>query len=80
MKERELVFEETVYEDVRNNKYPAVFIAWENVEGYLGEPHSGDPEQDATLVFGLLLAGAPNWVKDAPGWTDEHGWGLYYIL
>ncbi len=28
---------------------------------------------------GLLEAGAPAWVKDAPGWVDEKGWGLYHV-
>lgn len=28
------------------------------------------------LVAYLLEHGAPDWVRDAEGWIDEHGWGL----
>lgn len=72
-----LRYEETVYEDVRCNKFPAVFVYWPEVERFLGEPHTGDADQEERLVRGLLSAGAPAWVQDAVGWGDEYGWGLY---
>lgn len=76
--EEEMVLshEKTTYDDGRW-EYPAVFVRWGDVEEYLGGPHTGDWEQDKRLVEGLLAAGAPAWVEDAPGWTDEEGWGLY---
>ena len=71
-----LAWERTVYSDGRQ-EYPAVYVRWGDVTAYLGCPHEGDPVQDARLVQGLLESGAPTWVQDAPGWIDEHGWGLY---
>lgn len=72
-----LSWEHTVYCDGHGGEYPAVRIRWSDVEELLGESHAGGPEQDEELVTGLLNAGAPHWVKDAPGWIDELGWGLY---
>ena len=71
-----LVWQRTVYSDGRRD-YPAVYVRWDDVTAYLGRPHEGDPDQDERLVRGLLESGAPDWVQDAPGWIDEHGWGLY---
>ena len=71
-----LVWQRTVYSDGRRD-YPAVYVRWDDVTAYLGRPHEGDPDQDERLVRGLLDSGAPDWVQDAPGWIDEHGWGLY---
>ena len=71
-----LVWQRTVYSDGRQ-EYPAVYVRWDDVTAYLGQPHEGDPDQDARLIRGLLESGAPDWVQDAPGWIDEHGWGLY---
>ena len=71
-----LAWQRTTYSDGRQ-EYPAVYVRWDDVTTYLGRPHEGDPDQDARLVQGLLESGAPDWVQDAPGWIDEHGWGLY---
>jgi hypothetical protein len=71
-----LVWQRTTYSDARQ-EYPAVYVRWDDVTAYLGCPHEGDPVQDARLIQGLLESGAPTWVQDAPGWIDEHGWGLY---
>jgi hypothetical protein len=71
-----LVWQRTTYSD-GHQEYPAVYVRWDDVTAYLGRPHDGDPDQDARLVQGLLESGAPDWVQDAPGWIDEHGWGLY---
>ena len=71
-----LVWQRTTYSD-GHQEYPAVYVRWGDVTAYLGCPHEGDPVQDARLVQGLLESGAPAWVQDAPGWIDEHGWGLY---
>jgi len=71
-----LVWQRTTYSD-GNQEYPAVYVRWEDVTAYLGRPYEGDSEQDECLVQGLLESGAPAWVQDAPGWIDEHGWGLY---
>jgi len=70
-------FKMGVYSDGRGNDFPAVFVYWPEVERYLGERHTGDADQDERLVRGLIEAGAPAWVKNAPGWVDEDGWGLY---
>ncbi len=71
-----LVWQRTTYSD-GHQEYPAVYVRWDDVTAYLGRPHEGDPDQDERLVRGLLESGAPDWVQDAPGWIDEHGWGLY---
>jgi len=71
-----LVWKRTTYSD-GNQEHPAVYVRWDDVAAYLGRPHDGDPDQDALLVQGLLESGAPDWVQDAAGWIDEHGWGLY---
>jgi hypothetical protein len=70
-----LVWKKTTYGNA--SQYPAVFVRWDDVTAYLGQPHEGDPDQDERLIQGLLESGAPDWVKDAPGWIDELGWGLY---
>jgi hypothetical protein len=72
-----LRYKNTTYSDGRGGEYPAILVSWAEVTKFLGELHTGDPEQDERLVDGLLAAGAPDWVREAPGWIDEHGWGLY---
>lgn len=66
------------YNDGHGRLYNAVHLTWTEVEEILGEPHTGDPEQDDALVRHLLLhESAPEWVEDADeGWVDEEGWGL----
>lgn len=42
----------------------------------LGRYYAEDEEDDQTLLDHLLSLGAPKWVQEAEGWTDDHGWGL----
>lgn len=67
---------ETRYSDGFGRDHEALHLPWHYVEDVLGEPHSGDPEQDRALVAHLRARGAPEWVTDAEGWVDEKGWGL----
>jgi len=57
-------------------EYEAIQIPWDTVRAILGHDHTGDSDEDRRLVDALLAAGAPEWVRDAEGWVDEHGWGL----
>jgi len=57
-------------------EHEAIQIPWDTVRAILGHDHTGDPDEDRRLVDALLAAGAPEWVRDAQGWVDEHGWGL----
>jgi hypothetical protein len=70
----------TVYEttcgDGRGGLCEAIQIPWADVENILGHPHEGSSEDDEALVAYLLAHGAPDWVREAEGWVDEHGWGL----
>lgn len=65
----------TTYSDGRA-EYEAIQLTWQRVREILGRDHRGDPEDDEVLVAYLLEHGAPDWVRDAEGWIDEHGWGL----
>ena len=58
-------------------EHEAIQIPWDTVRAILGHDHTGAPDEDRRLVEALIAAGAPDWVQDAPGWIDEHGWGLY---
>ena len=58
-------------------EHEAIQIPWDTVQAILGHDHTGDPDEDRRLVDALLAAGAPEWVRDAEGWVDEHGWGIY---
>ena len=62
----------------RPGTFEAVQIPWPEVEAFLGRPFGPDGilADEAILVAALLDAGAPGWVRDAEGWTDEAGWGL----
>lgn len=64
-----------VYSSSRG-RFAAIHLPWQEVEAILGRPHEGRPEDDGRLVEALLVAGAPEWVRDAEGWADESGWGL----
>ena len=66
----------TVYTDIFGVQLEAIQIPWDVVRNILGREHRGTSEDDASLIEYLLESGAPEWVRDAPGWTDEHGWGL----
>ncbi len=57
-------------------EHEAIQLPWDVVRGILGHDHTGDPDEDRQLVEALIAAGAPEWVRDAEGWVDEHGWGL----
>lgn len=59
-------------------EHEAIQIPWDTVQAILGHDHTGDPDEDRRLVDALLAAGAPEWVRDAEGWVDEHGWGIYH--
>lgn len=56
--------------------HTAIFLRWEEIKILFGRQHNGSAEDDAMLVDMLMLAGAPDWIEDAEGWIDEHGWGL----
>jgi len=66
----------TVYTDVFGVQLEAIQIPWGVVRNILGREHKGTPDDDAFLVDYLLQSGAPEWVRTAEGWVDEHGWGL----
>ena len=66
----------TTYTNPRGDEHEAIQLPWETVADILGHEHTGNPEDDTTLVRALRDAGAPAWVEDASGWIDEHGWGL----
>jgi hypothetical protein len=57
--------------------YPAIQIAWADLEaaGFVG-----DGSDDKEIETALLAAGAPEWVKTAPGWIVERGYGLYNTI
>lgn len=57
-------------------EHEAIQIPWDTVRAILGHDHTGAPDEDRRLVEALIAAGAPEWVRDAEGWVDEHGWGL----
>jgi len=64
------------YTDLQGTAYEAIQLPWSVVWSILGREHRGTAEDDALLVDYLLRSGAPEWVRDAGGWVDEHGWGL----
>src|SRR5690606_26358408 len=66
----------TVYTDVFGAQLEAIQLPWSVVRSILGREHRGTAEDDAVLIERLLESGAPEWVRDAEGWVDEHGWGL----
>lgn len=75
----------TTYTNEQGTEYHAIQLTWEQVTEILGHAHTGSAEDDATLIQALQDMGAPAWIEDANGWTDEHGWGLigpqaaYYV-
>lgn len=66
----------TTYSRIDGTEYHAVQLTWEQVTEILGHEHTGAPEDDASLIKALQNMGAPAWVAEAEGWTDEHVWGL----
>ena|SRR5690606_1523778 len=56
--------------------HEAIQLPWDVVLGILGRDHDGSAEDDARLIEALREMGAPEWIDDAEGWVDEHGWGL----
>lgn len=65
-----------IYSDHQGTPHEAVQLPWSVVRSILGREHRGTAEDDAVLIERLLESGAPEWVRDAEGWVDEHGWGL----
>lgn len=73
----DVVWEETGYRDAATGTdHVALMVDWHIANAFLGHQHDGSGDDDRVLVEALLAAGAPAWVADAEGWTDEHGWGL----
>jgi len=69
-------FLRTTYGDGWGREYHAIKLPWAAVEAILGHPHEGSAEDDARLIEALREMGAPEWIDDAEGWVDDHGWGL----
>ena len=65
----------TAYSDGKA-EYEAVQVPWDDVTALLGHSHEGSAEDDEVLICVLMERGAPEWVRNAVGWTDEYGWGL----
>ena len=66
----------TTYTDKQGQEHHAVQLTWEQVHEILGRDHDGSGEDDARLIEALREMGAPEWIDDAEGWVDDHGWGL----
>jgi len=64
------------YTDLHGTAHEAIQLPWSVVRSILGREHRGTAEDDAVLIERLLESGAPEWVRTADGWADEHGWGL----
>lgn len=56
--------------------YEAIQLPWDVVTAVLDGHYDGSAGDDALLVHCLLCSNAPEWIRDAEGWVDEHGWGL----
>jgi len=63
------------YSSLTGDLHQAIQVAWGDLEdaGFQGDGSDGD---DEGIIDALIEAGAPRWVRDAEGWTDEFGWGL----
>lgn len=66
----------TTYTDEQGTEYHAVQLTWAQVAEILGRDHDGSAEDDRRLIEALREIGAPTWIEDADGWTDEYVWGL----
>ena len=66
----------TEYTDHENRRFEAVQVTWADVRAMLGREPRGDAAEHAVIVAALIAAGAPEWVAEAEGWTDEIGYGL----
>jgi len=66
----------TTYTNSQGQAYEAIQLPWDVVRGLLGRDHDGSAEDDARLIEALREMGAPEWIDDAEGWVDGHGWGL----
>ena len=66
----------TTFTDGQGQEYHAIQLTWQQVTEILGRDHDGSAEDDARLIEALRSIGAPEWIEDAEGWTDEEGWGL----
>lgn len=65
-----------IYSDHQGTPHEAIQLPWSVVEEIVGPGFDGDPEDEQRLINALLASGAPEWVRTAGGWVDEHGWGL----
>src|SRR5690606_11653248 len=65
-----------IYSDHQGTPHEAIQLPWDVVRGILGRDHDGSGEDDARLIEALREMGAPEWIDDAEGWVDDHGWGL----
>ena len=70
-----VVFSETTWRKDRTT-HEAVVVAWRDLDKCLGRKHEGGSADDNRIVASLLASGAPAWVADAEGDTDESGWAL----
>ena len=65
--------------------YLAIDVEMDIVELLLGHEHTGASDDDAIIVAALLEAGAPEWIRDAPGYaeagclTNPASWGVYRV-
>src|SRR5690606_25742926 len=64
-----------IYSDHQGTPHEAIQLPWGVVRGILGRDHDGSAEDDARLIEALREMGAPEWIDDAEGWVDDHGWG-----
>lgn len=62
-------YTETTYSE-NGHDYPAIQVRWADLKA---AGFAGDGYDDSKIVDALLLAGAPDWVRNAQGWVDEHG-------
>jgi len=66
----------TTYILIDGTEHEAIQLTWRQVTEILGHEHDGSAEDDRRLIEALREMGAPEWIEDADGWINEHGWGL----
>lgn len=54
-----------------------VGFAWETVEEILGHPHTGQPEEDETILSEIESNIGMKDHEFGEGFVDENGWYLY---
>lgn len=55
-------------------EYEAIAVSWDDITDYLGFEHHGNDTDDNAVIAGLLEAGAPDWIKDNSGGSDDKYW------